>query len=165
VADSAGPFESAKAIGRRLADLYAAIYEKSMRDVPVVNDVLSTQAIGFRPFDPYTIGIIITPWFMNLVAIPADTQDMFSDGAVQRIMLPAGDVDFISGTLTGFGRLYSASLFSPMFDFVDMESACLTAQEAMFNLFEASVPEQTALPEKNLDRRAFLRGSIGAAGR
>jgi len=158
----AEPSDCAEALGCRLVDLYAVIYERSMRDVPIVNQALSVERIGFRDFDAYVVGILITPWFMNLIAVGQQESETARAGFTKSIAFPAGDVEFISGHLAGFGPYYAASLFSPMFDFADMEAAKSTALEIMLALFSAPVEELTKPRDKSMDRRAFLRGSIGS---
>lgn len=150
-------------IGERLARQYRRIYETSMRDVPIVNPVLHIEAIGFRPFGALMIGIVITPWFMNLVALPVAENPTFAeaDGAACQIAFPIGEIDFIAGTLSGFGRLFSASLFSPMFDFKNMDVARETAEQVMRALFAQSPSEEGTTERRHeLDRRALLRGRI-----
>jgi hypothetical protein len=54
-----------------------------------------------------------------------------------------------------------------MSDFVDMAVARQTAAEALKALFEPTTvtgPEATAKPPAAVDRRAFLRGRLSAAG-
>ncbi len=159
----------ANEVGRKLARVYGPIYEEVMRDVPICNHALAIEAVGFRAFEKRILGIIITPWFMNLVAVE-QTRDGDAvpklDGSSLRLSLPAGDVDFIADMLEGFGELHSCSLFSPMFDFADMDVARRTAEEALEALFEPSTladAPATAKPAAALDRRAFLRGRLSVA--
>ncbi|MGP0058644.1 MAG: [NiFe]-hydrogenase assembly chaperone HybE [Beijerinckiaceae bacterium] len=153
-------------IGRNLACVYDLIYEHVMRDVPICNHALAIEAVGFRAFEGRVFGIVVTPWFMNLVAVD-ETKDAESvpslEGSSQRFSVPAGDVDFIASRLEGFGRLHSRALFSPMHDFADMDVARQTAVEALKALFESTTvadPQATAKPPAALDRRAFLRGRL-----
>lgn len=68
---------NAEAWGELLAGSYREIGERAMRDLPIYNDALGVEAVGFRWFNGTTIGIMVTPWFMNVV-IPA--------GAIARIL-------------------------------------------------------------------------------
>jgi [NiFe] hydrogenase assembly HybE family chaperone len=57
----------------KVADLvarYQAIYEERMRDLPIVNPKLAVEAVGFDQWEEKDLGILITPWFMNLVLLP-----------------------------------------------------------------------------------------------
>ncbi len=156
----------AKDVGSNLAAIYSHIYEHVMRDVPICNHALAVDAVGFRAFEGRVFGIVVTPWFMNLMAVDEakDAESVPSpEGSSLRLSLPAGDIDFIASRLEGFGRLHSCSLFSPMHDFADMEVARRTAAEALKALFEPTTvadSQATAKPPAALDRRAFLRGRL-----
>ena len=49
-----------------------AIYRERMQGLPIVNPELSVEAVGFEPFEAHELGVLISPWFMNLVLLPAD---------------------------------------------------------------------------------------------
>lgn len=153
--------EAAIDIGERLAALYRAIRSGPMRDMPVCNDALDVAAIGFRPFGEWAIGVVVTPWMMNIVCAQ---ETGVAPAARRRMALPAGDVDFVASRLDGFGTILSCSLFSPMFEFTDMASACETARAAIGALFDQAFfdapPARTA---PTLDRRALLRGRLSEA--
>jgi [NiFe] hydrogenase assembly HybE family chaperone len=161
----------AQAVGEDLARIYARIAATAMRDVPICNPALQAAAIGFRGFADRAVGIIVTPWFMNLIvaAPPAGNgPHAWPAGASVRLRLPAGDIDFTASTLDGFGGLLSCSLFSPMFDFASMDAARAVAVEALTALFAPSPAADLAPSAKSgarLDRRAFLGGRLGAEER
>jgi len=141
-------------VGARLAALYAAVHAGPMRDAPICNDALEVEAIGFRAVEDRAVGVIVTPWFMNVVAT----------GSCQILALPAGDVEFVGSEMAGFGLILSCSLFSPMFDFADMAAARAVAREAMAALFDpALLIEDARKATAEMDRRALLRGAF--AGR
>jgi [NiFe] hydrogenase assembly HybE family chaperone len=145
--------DAARAIGERLVARYAEISEGPMRDVPICNPALAVEAIGFRAHGDAAVGIIITPWFMNLLVLwePAPEQ-----GCSDVIALPAGDVACVGGFLEGFGPLRACSLFSPMSDFADMDAARQVAAETVALLFSPPAPPKTSA----LDRRSLLRGKF-----
>jgi [NiFe] hydrogenase assembly HybE family chaperone len=70
-----------------------------------------------------------------------------------RRRFPAGDIDFAVGAIAGIGRVDSASLFSPMFDFDHMDAARGAAEAALAALFAP------AAPQPGVDRRAMLFGA------
>ncbi len=152
--------EAAFAIGARLAELYAQIHRGSMRDMPVSNNALGVEAIGFRPWGEMAIGVMVTPWFMNLVAADVSkTASMcLAPGARCCLTVPAGEVEFVCGWLEGFGPIRSCSLFSPMCDFPDTDAARDVAREAIGALFNPALQAESAVP---MDRRSLLRGRFG----
>ena len=152
---------AAESVGNELEKVFQIIHQTSMKDTPLCNDAVRVQAIGFRPHNNQAMGIVLTPWFMNLVLAPLPGQD-FPDGRVgdrRALTLPVGQVDFMIGELMGFGRLDSCSLFSPVFDFPDHQTAYDTAQAVLDALF-APPPQQA---ESGVSRRNLLRGKMGAA--
>jgi [NiFe] hydrogenase assembly HybE family chaperone len=151
----------ARAIGDALAARYAAIHQGAMRDMPVCNPALGVAAAGFRPLGANAAGVVVAPWFMNL-AIAGPLADACAPGARVRVALPAGDVDFVAGTLDGFGAVLSCSLFSPMFDFAGMAEAEAAAREAMRALFDPALldtPPTAGASRPGVDRRALFLGA------
>ena len=148
---------SAEAIGEALAALYREIEAASMRDAPICNAALQVKAIGFRPYQGYAVGVILTPWFLNLVAAqtPRSAAPPLPLGALP-LPLPAGSIEFTVTELAGFGRLANCSLFSPLSEFPDQETACAVAQAALDAAFDPGL--SAAKPESRppLDRRALL---------
>lgn len=155
----------AHATGERLAAIYDDIRRTAMRGVPICNEALGVEAVGFREFDGYVVGVVVTPWFENLVAVApkaGDATDVLADVSHVRLRFPAGDVDFNVSELMGFGRLASCSLFSPMSDFVDHGAARDAARAALGALFDPQLheePKENPSPESGrLDRRALFGG-------
>ena len=131
--------------GKRLAAAYQAIAERT-RDLPIYHHALTVEAVGFRAHEGVALGVIVTPWFMNLVAVdlpggPARARQ--PAGSTVRRSLPAGGIDFIVAEVDGVGRVDGASLFSPMFAFNDPAVARATASAA---LEEALKPDAAAPP-------------------
>lgn len=156
----------ARAAGEAVAAIYRAAVP-AMRDLPVFNPALDVAAIGFRALDDHAFGVIVTPWFMNLVRLPLDPAAAGrSQGEVVTRVLPVGALEFTAGQLDGIGGIESCSLFSPMFDFADQSAAEAAAEAALAAVLE---PEQVAdetspsqAPSKmatTLDRRGLLRGA------
>jgi [NiFe] hydrogenase assembly HybE family chaperone len=153
--------EAAKAIGETLAALYVSVRAGPMRDMPICNDALDVEAVGFRAFGARAVGVIVTPWFMNLIVIPEAPVD---SGSAVGVALPAGDVECVPARLDGFGAILACSLFSPMFVFSDMPMAREAAREAMKALFDPELlDEKRAQKPSALDRRALLRGRLAPA--
>lgn len=163
---------AARALGERLAALYRVVGARNMSDLPVYNAALDVEAIGFHAYEGHALGIVVTPWFMNIVRAPLDgggDSDMAAPGATVRRVLPAGSFDFTVGSLDGFGRIESCSLFSPMFDFAGPASARATAEAALTAIRDAqfeqtdaadSAPAPRRPTNRPIDRRSLLRGEF-----
>lgn len=103
-----------------------------MEGVPVINNNLDVEAINFQEWNNHQLGILITPWFMNLMLIPnGDTDSIAKTGTIHQHLFPSGSYDFVAGFEEEIGHYLSCSLFSPMFEFENQEAAELTANEAL----------------------------------
>lgn len=149
--------------GERLASAYREIGERAMRDLPIYNEALAVEAVGFRPFDDTIAGIVVTPWFMNVV-LPGNELARKASGPNLRVRFPAGDIELALGEVAPVGRIASCSLFSPMFAFADMASARATAAAALAELMLPAGSEEAVRRREPatsaIDRRNFLRGVL-----
>ena len=123
--------ESAQAIaaGERLQAVFEKIQRERMQDVPVINPKLAVAAVGFHPWRDSYLGVLVTPWFMNLMLLPqtpAQWSDLPELGK-QTQAFPSGQYSFITGQEAGIGKYQMCSLFSPMFEFADQAAALETA--------------------------------------
>ncbi|MFZ5539012.1 MAG: [NiFe]-hydrogenase assembly chaperone HybE [Pseudomonadota bacterium] len=143
----------------RLAAAFGAIHATRMRGLPFVNERLAVEAVGFREWNGRWLGVLITPWFMSLVLLPADAPgarwQSLGCGASAAYEFPAGVFEFIGGRDDAIGEFQSCSLFSPMFGFADQASARLAAEAALAALFDAPA---RALDAASVSKRDFLRG-------
>lgn len=134
-----------------------------MLDLPVYNSLLTVETVGFRDFTGRELGVLVTPWCMNLMLLPAQT-DVWSGwdeqrvGEKQMMALPSGQYEFIFGWAEVLGGYCSCSLFSPMSEFESQEVAVETAQEVMKALFdgdnEAPTDRQRAQREQREQERS-----------
>jgi [NiFe] hydrogenase assembly HybE family chaperone len=153
-----------RAVADKLTAAYREIHRTAMSSLPICNDALAIEAIGFRDFDGYVLGVIITPWFLNLVMVAqqaAHSAASLPTASSVHLRFPAGGVDFKASELQGFGRLASCSLFSPMSEFVNHDAAREVAQAALDALFDPNLHEtekEPAARANTVDRRAFLGG-------
>lgn len=116
---------------------FGDILTQRMCGIPIVNSQLAVEAIGFHEWNNYQLGILITPWFMNLMLIPdSDAHEPSGDnppkvGSTQHHVFPSGSYEFVVGFEEDIGYYQSCSLFSPMFEFAEQSTAALTAREAL----------------------------------
>jgi [NiFe] hydrogenase assembly HybE family chaperone len=151
---------------RRAAALQAGfehIQRTRMADVPMLHPGLQVQAVGFEP-EPdgaFAVGVLVTPWFMNLMRLPLAPQEQplpVGETAVRRI--GQHRMQFIGGhepAIGDCGRYEMCSLFSPMGEFVDHEAAAATAREVLQLLRspgEEGEPANAATAEPAAEARA-----------
>ncbi|WP_063830304.1 [NiFe]-hydrogenase assembly chaperone HybE [Bradyrhizobium murdochi] len=156
---------AASAWGEILAAVYRDIADRTMRDLPIFNEALSIEAIGFRAREGRVVGMMVTPWFMNVVTPMRDrtSHSPPSPGSNLRLRFPAGEIEFTVSELALVGSIASYSLFSPMFEFKDMTSARATAEAALAALMSPANRPASHGPDArhgSIDRRHFLRGVL-----
>ncbi len=124
-------------LSQRLENTFKRI-EQRMKGIPVLNESLHVKAIGFHQWGSYQLGVLITPWFMNLMLLPESAESIseLKMGDIQSHIFPSGTYDFIVGYEDELGTYLNCSLFSPMFEFEDQLAAELTAQEALAAIME-----------------------------
>lgn len=141
----------------RLEILYGEIAAR-MADLPVYNPALAVKAVGFRRYGSFMIGVMQTPWFMNILAIPDQPEVLGAIGTKRMIALPCGEIEFVVGALEGFGTVASASLFSPMDVFAEHDAALGAAEGAVRELFADEDQRDAEKLAVKTDRRALLTG-------
>jgi [NiFe] hydrogenase assembly HybE family chaperone len=137
-----------------LETVFRKIAGTRMAGLPLLNTRLKVQALGFEEQDDVACGVLVTPWFMNLVRLPlADAAQMLPP--LQKAERDVGPrrFEFIGAHEPGFGAFEASSLFSPMFEFEDQAAALATACEVLGLLRPAP-----AVPS----RRGFLFGRTAA---
>jgi [NiFe] hydrogenase assembly HybE family chaperone len=126
-----------------------------MKGLPIYNPTLAVEAVGFRNHEGRQVGVMVTPWFMNLTVLPSpDDQRVWVNGGTLRLAFPSGVYDFMVSELPDIGLVGSCSLFSPMSDFTDHEAAQIAAVAAADALFQVEEPE----PAPTVSRRQLLGG-------
>lgn len=154
-----------------LEALFRHVETTRMAGVPVLNRALRVEAVGFEPVAgepgeaPAAAGVLLTPWFMNLVWLPLKPEA--AEAGVGRTRLRRiGDTafEFIGGHEAGFGAYEACSLASPMFDFADQAQARATAEAVLDALRPAApaVPAAPAASAVSQARRGFLFGRPAA---
>lgn len=166
------PEAALRARTEALVRLFSAVARTRMAGVPILNPALQVEAVGFELVapavdEPAAAGILITPWFMNLLCFPlarSDQAEGVGRGRLRRVGVER--FDFIGGFESGFGSYEACSLFSPMFEFADPAAARATALAVLAAL---RPPVPTAPPLTPVEapplaaRRAFLFGRRAAA--
>ncbi len=179
-------------VAEKLERQFREILVQRMADVPVVNEKLAVRAIGFHRWNGWWLGVLVTPWFMNLVLLPEE--EPLADyrvGDTRCFTFPSGRYEFVVGYEEMIGPYLSCSLFSPMFEFDSQAAAEKTAAAALAALMDeenfdtasqsrdgeileawqggpAKAEEPPCKPLKEriaepMSRRAFLRGGLFSA--
>jgi len=134
----------AKAISTKLETVFQRIYTQRMSDMPMVNNKLQVHAIDFQLWNGHFIGVLSTPWFMNLILLPGDDTDWSDQHELssQTHTFPSDRYEFITAYEPELDQYQMCSLFSPMFAFADDETAVQTAKLIMRELMNAEHKDQ-----------------------
>ena len=167
------------------ADLERAfrrVHVERMQDVPILNPALEVAAIGFREWEGFQLGVLLTPWFMNLVLLPGENEAWpgLRPGESRQYSLASGTYEFLLGEQEDIGRYLACSMLSPVFEFTEQATAVAAADEIMRLVLEppqtdecVENPEaeietgaaaEAELSDEALSRRRFLRGRLFGRG-
>lgn len=132
-----------------LEALFRHIAATRMAGLPVLRPGFAVRALGFEPAAGGALGLLLTPWFMNLVWLPDDGAAASTVGEIRVRRIGEHRFAFIGALEPGFGHYEACSLFSPMDGFADAAAAEATAREVLAELRRPAVRS---------DRRALLFG-------
>lgn len=125
---------SCQAIAQQFETCFDDIYQTRMHDVPIVNRKLSVKAIGFQEWNGQILGILLTPWFLNLILVPhlSEQEDTSPQvGAKKMVPFASGSFEFIYNYEASVGGFWSCSLLSPV---LDLDSQLLAEETANVSL-------------------------------
>jgi [NiFe] hydrogenase assembly HybE family chaperone len=162
----AEPKAAAAEKAQRLAAAFRDIHQNKMRDTPFVNRSLNVEAIGFRPWEGRILGVLVAPWFMNLIIMPGPDQAWpdFAIGEKRVLAFPSGDYEFIYNAREPVGPYFSCALFSPMNEFSSQLQAAETARAVLAALFDEKTHAEGDAAETIREMRvAELERQAGSA--
>jgi len=131
-------------LSRNLETVFSKIERERMRDIPILNSALSVACVGMRPFADGWLSVLVTPWFINLIVLPAgeaggEAWSCAAAGTKLTRQFPAGAFEFICASEDGIGPYQMCSLFSPVLEFESQKAALATAEASLSALFDASL--------------------------
>ena len=126
-----------------LEEAFRTIEKERMQGLPFLNENLKVQAVGFRPYQEFWLGVIVSPWVMNMLLLPRleKAWPQINKGETHSITFPAGRYEFIMANEKLFGAYMMCSLFSPTQQFESQEIATQTAEYILEVLFMDNVDE------------------------
>jgi [NiFe] hydrogenase assembly HybE family chaperone len=151
---------------------FGRIAAGAMADLPLNNPALRVEAVGFRLWQGLWVGVVITPWAINLLLLPAGSSAFapLALGKRHTWTFPSGDYPFMGSADADLGPYQFCSLFSPTFEFTTQADARTAAHAAMAALFEATQGATAdaeaarlhgrSVADVPLSRRGFLRGDL-----
>lgn len=153
---------------------YRQIWATQRDALPSPNPRLQVAAIGFSRVDGDWLGVMVTPWFLNLMLLPGGGNLWGDIPAGQRryLELACGTVQFVADDDPDIGPYQYSSLISPVTSLADMAAARQVAQDALAAVIAqplemaADMPRAAGqapdeAPPPMLTRRGFFRRLSG----
>ena len=128
--------------GEFLTAHYRRVWETRMADLPFVNPALDVAAVGFRQHEGDWVGVMVTPWFLNLFLVSGGGR-LWGDipaGERRYLNLPCGTLQFIADDDPDIGPYQYCPLIAPVTGLAGMDAALAAARDALAALFTPPAP-------------------------
>lgn len=131
-----------EAISKTVEQSFDRIHRESMQGIPILNRKINVQTVGFQTWQGRTVGIVITPWLMTVIMLPADDEDWsnLELGRKKKHDFPSQTYKFMVNEFDGIGFCQTHSLHSPMNMFYSQEHAVSAAEEFIEKMMSDSNP-------------------------
>ncbi|NWG32241.1 MAG: [NiFe]-hydrogenase assembly chaperone HybE [Rhodocyclaceae bacterium] len=143
----------------RIKAVFRRIHVERMAGLPLLNPALEVAAVGFSRHSDDWRGVLVTPWGINLLLLPA-VEDWPVPPPLERAFrqYPAGSFAFLPNHEEGLGDYLACPLISDMKPFADQETALATARACLIALDIApgQTPADAPGAPDSLERRRFL---------
>ncbi len=141
-------------LSNKLEATFERIYHERMTDIPIVNDKIGVHAVGFQHWQQFYLGVMVTPWFMNLTLFPVNSEDWKDKPELSTSIyaFPSGRYKFLTGFEPEIGKYQTCSLFSPMFEFADNAAAIETAEFILKELMNDENIEQGDIDTEQIEK-------------
>ena len=165
-------------IEQKVEAVFKDIADTRMAGLPICNEALRVQAVGFREWQEHWVGVLVTPWTISLVLMPGTNGPLRVLGPDEKMTweFPSGKYEFMGLNETALGTCQICSLISPVVDVASQEDAVSIAGQVMEALFvaesdaardavrkvdaEAARLNGEPVLKQPLSRRDFIRGAF-----
>lgn len=137
---------------------FRRIQSERMAGLPLLNPVLEVAAVGFARHDKDWRGVLVTPWCIDLLLLPA-TAGWTIPGPHERVFrqYASGNFAFLPNHEEGLGDYLICALIHDMKQFPDQATARMTAQACLIALDLApGQPQVDPAAPNSSARRKFL---------
>lgn len=134
---------------------YEEIHESRMRGLPILNPALRVAALEFRRFGEDRVGVLVTPWFINLVVLPGDGSRYPVQGERLDYALPGEALEMTVHSDAALGSYLSAVLYRDVAAIPDMACGRKLASDIIARLFARPAADERSLPS-TISRRALF---------
>lgn len=150
----------------KLLVTYRDTVQPQMCGLPMYNANLQTEAIGFEWRDGRLSGVLLTPWFMNLVLLPNESDEWLNlpPGKTFNVDFPSGNQTCLLSAPEGIVQHLSLPLFTTVQNFTDQDDARRVAEEVLRQLYfdaananAADISQDGMRSRQTMSRRDLLR--------
>lgn len=150
---------------------FVRVHTERMVGIPLLNDALSVEAVGFEwaaqteaGASPVAEGVLITPWFMSLVRLPLAVLP-HGNQVGRKVVRQFGceQFDFIGAHDEAIGFHETCALFSPMGGFTSQVLARDTALASLALVRPVAEPSpvpRVPVAQPVPARRSFILGGL-----
>ncbi|MEG3639684.1 [NiFe]-hydrogenase assembly chaperone HybE [Magnetococcus sp. PR-3] len=147
----------AQALMQQLEATFTAIEQNQMQGLPLLNPMLHVEAVGFQRWQEGWLGVVITPWLMNLMWLPDDrgALEEATLGDKQDYRFPERSYTMLVNEFEGVGRCWTFSVHSPMSEFPAHDTTVARAEaflEVLLTERDVEEEEDEALDEARIQR-------------
>ncbi|MEY3219584.1 MAG: hypothetical protein RIT27_941 [Pseudomonadota bacterium] len=140
---------------------FTEIGEQQIKDLPIYNENLTVEAIGFEQFEENELlGVLITPWFLNLILLSCEFKNwrpaQIGHEKLERQLPSLENYVFTLGGDELIGEYYSISLVSPVHCFSNQEQARTVALEHLQRFLTPPPKEIEETNQPDPQRRRLL---------
>lgn len=146
-----------------LQQRFTHIADNEMADLPLNRHNIMVEALHFSRWQDGFLGILVTPWTMNLTYLPTVFQTQTQAiGTKQNYQFGDNHLEFITAYDDELGQYHVCSLESPIVSFSTQSEAQLIAKIIIDNLLNPQPASEntTKKSQQIISRRAFLRGKL-----
>ena len=133
-----------KCLSKRVSP-FKQLGDEHILALPIYHRPLQVEAVDFQLWAQGWIGVLITPWFMNVMLLPRDKDQWQSLAMGQKHMqkLPSGEQEFVVGGDAELGSYLFRSLASPMVLFPSKRGARQAPHAALQRLMAPPADVET----------------------
>lgn len=146
----------------QVEEAFKQIQQQQMADLPFMNEALSVAAVGFSLFEGDWLGVLLTPWTLNLMLLPGPDREWqeFTVGQKVGLKLPSADYPFTAGEHEALGQYLACSVRSPVQDIPSQKAALQLAEDLSRLVIAIPAVNVTEVDES---RRRLFGGAIKQA--
>lgn len=148
-------------VGKLLA-AYRETVQPKMRGLPMYNAELQIEAVGFELRGGRLSGVLLTPWCMNLVVLPDESDEWHKlpHGKTVDMEFPSGRHSCVLSSPEGIVSHLSLPLFTTVQDFADQDTARQVAEETLRLLYLDATDDQPVSHDGGKSRRKMSRREL-----